>query len=86
MRQSSRYLEIGESYNLESNYFIYKEAIDDVDIDLWQKVIESILESMYSNKIWDLIDPPGGVKPFRCKLVYKRKREIDGKVKTFKAS
>ena len=86
MRQSGRYLGIGESYNLDSDYFIYKEAIDDVGIDLWQKAIESILESMYSNKIWDLIDLPRGVKPFRCKLVYKRKRGIDWKVKTFMAS
>ena len=41
---------------------------------------------MYSNKFWDLIDPPGRVKLFRYKLVYKRKRGIDKKVKTFKAS
>ena len=85
MRQSGRYLGIEEFYKLKSDYFIYKETIDDVDIDLWQKAI--VYYSPYTlNKIWDLIDPPGGVKPFRYKLVYKRKKGIDRKVKTFKVS
>ena len=28
---------------------------------------------------------PNGIKPIGCKLVYKRKRTIDGNVETFKA-
>ena len=28
---------------------------------------------------------PSGIKPIGCKLVYKRKKGIDGKVETFKA-
>ena len=40
---------------------------------------------MYSNQIWDLVKAPNGIKPIGCKWVYKRKRWIDGKVKTFKA-
>ena len=43
------------------------------------------MESMYSNQVWLLVDPPDGVKPIGCKWVYKRKRGIDGKVETFKA-
>ena len=43
------------------------------------------MESMYSNQVWFLIDPPIGVKPIGCKWIYKRKRGVDGKVKTFKA-
>ena len=43
------------------------------------------LESMYSNQVWLLVDPPDGVKPIGCKWVYKRKRGVDGKVETFKA-
>ena len=31
------------------------------------------------------MDPPDGVKPIDCKWIYKRKRGVDGKVKTFKA-
>ena len=41
---------------------------------------------MYSNQVWDLVKVPNGIKPIGCKWVYKRKRGIDGKVETFKAS
>ena len=40
---------------------------------------------MYSNKIWELVEPPDGVKVIGCKEGYNRKRGIDGKVETFKA-
>ena len=40
---------------------------------------------MYSNKVWELVEAPNGVKPIRCKWIYKRKREVNGRVETFKA-
>ena len=42
-------------------------------------------ESMYLNSVWELVDPPGGVKPIGCKWIYKRKRDVAGKVQIFKA-
>ena len=47
--------------------------------------MKSELDSMYSNQVWDLIKAPKGIKPVDCKWVYKRKREIDGKVEILKA-
>ena len=43
------------------------------------------MESMYSNSVWELVDPPKHVRPIGCKWIYKKKRGIDGKVETFKA-
>ena len=43
------------------------------------------MESMYSNFVWELVDPPEDVRPIGCKWVFKRKRGIDRKVETFKA-
>ena len=43
------------------------------------------MESMYSNKVWELVEAPNGVKPIGCKWIYKRKRGVDGRVETFKA-
>ena len=40
---------------------------------------------MYSNQVWNLVKPPEGIKPIRCKWIYKKKRGVDGKVETFKA-
>ena len=39
---------------------------------------------MYSNNVSTLVDLPYGVKPISCKWVYKRNREVDGKVETYK--
>ena len=39
---------------------------------------------MKVNDVWTLADPPEGVKPIRCKWVFKRKRGVDGKVETYK--
>ena len=47
--------------------------------------MNTVMESMYSNKVWTLVEAPNGVKPIGSKWVYKRKKGIDGKVKTFKA-
>ena len=43
------------------------------------------MKSMYSNKVWELVDAPNEVKPIGCKWIYKRKRGVDGKLETFKA-
>ena len=40
---------------------------------------------MYSNQVWDLMEPPERIKPIGCKWIYKKKRGADGKVETFKA-
>ena len=38
------------------------------------------MESMKINDMWVLVDPPEGIKPIGCKLVFKRKRDTNGKV------
>ncbi|KAL0289502.1 UNVERIFIED_CONTAM: Retrovirus-related Pol polyprotein from transposon TNT 1-94 [Sesamum radiatum] len=43
------------------------------------------MDSMSSNKVWTLVDPPKGIKPVGCKWVYKRKLGADGEVTTYKA-
>ena len=43
------------------------------------------MESMYSNKVWKLVEAPNEVKHIGCKWIYKRKIGVDGRVKTFKA-
>ena len=59
--------------------------MSDVDAHFWQKTMEVQLESMHSNQVQELVEALEGIKPIRCKWVYKRKRGVDGKVETFKA-
>ena len=44
----------------------------------------SEMEFIYPNQIWDLVKPPEWIKTIGCKWVYKKRREVDGKVKTLK--
>ncbi|KAL0395477.1 UNVERIFIED_CONTAM: hypothetical protein Slati_4513900 [Sesamum latifolium] len=43
------------------------------------------MDSMGSNQVKTLVDPPKGVRPVGCKWVYKRKFGADGEVTAFKA-
>ena len=84
--QPECFIGLGEvSEDPETDPSKYNEAVQDKDITLWQSAMKTEMESMYSNQVWLLVDPPNGVKPIGCKWVYKRKRGVDGKVKTFKA-
>ena len=89
-RKPARYVLLGESYQViaidsEDVPINYKEALEDVDVQEWQKAMDREMESMYSNSVWSLVEAPKGVKPIGCKWIYKRKRGSDGKVETFKA-
>ena len=59
--------------------------MDDPDKEKWQEAMNQEMESMYSNYVWELVDPPKDVKPIGCKCIFKKKRGVDGKVETFKA-
>ena len=61
------------------------DAIQRSDSEKWLEAIKSEIESMKVNDVWILVDPPEGVKPIRCKWIFKRKRGTDGKVETYKA-
>ena len=51
----------------------YKETLKDVDVQEWKREIDHEMESMGSNLVWYLVDPPRGVKPFGSKFIYKKK-------------
>ncbi len=42
------------------------------------------MESVYTNQVWTLVDPPEGVKPIECKWVFKKKTDMDDNVITYK--
>ena len=90
VRLPSRYGHEGEvqflvSVTNQDDPLTYRDAMDDSDKDKWQDAMNQEMESMYSNSIWELVDPPEDVRPIACKWIFKEKRGIDGKVETFKA-
>ena len=85
-----RFIGLGETYEaiskkVETDPYTYEETMNGIDTHHWVKTMQSELDSMYCNQVWDLVKVPNGIKPVGCKWVYKRKRGINGKVETFKA-
>ena len=47
--------------------------------------MKSEMESIKINNVWALVDPPEGIKSIGCKWIFKKKKDADEKVKTYKA-
>ncbi|KAK4385658.1 Retrovirus-related Pol polyprotein from transposon RE1 [Sesamum angolense] len=69
---------------LDNDPKTYEEVMSDINSEKWLEAVRSDMNSMTSNKVWTLVDPPKGFKPIRCKWVYKRKLGADGEVTTLK--
>ncbi|XP_075103525.1 uncharacterized protein LOC142178096 [Nicotiana tabacum] len=72
IRQPVRYTLLGESYDKipeepTSEPVNYDQALHDKDTDKGVATMKSEMGSMYSNQVWDLVEPPDGVKPIGCK-------------------
>ena len=63
----------------------YNEAISDIDSEKCLEAMQSEIDSMHSNQVWTLVDPPEGIVPIGCKWIFKRKIGVDENVETFKA-
>jgi hypothetical protein len=61
----------------------YKEAMMGSDSDKWLGAMESEIQSMHDNQVWNLIDPIDGVRPIDCKWIYKKKTNMDGNVHVY---
>ncbi|PKI73125.1 hypothetical protein CRG98_006467 [Punica granatum] len=62
----------------------YAEAVTSPNSEKWLEAMRSEMESMYTNQVWTLVDPPEGVKPIGCKWIFKKKTDMDGNAITFK--
>ena len=63
----------------------YEEAMVGPDSEKWLGAMKSEIESMHVNQVWNLVDPPDGVKAIECKWVFKKKTDVDGNVHIYKA-
>ena len=73
------------SIESESDPATFEKSMANVDSTHWVKAMKAKMESMDSNKVWDLVETPTNIKLIGCKWVYKRKRRFDRKVEMFKA-
>ena len=59
--QPERFIDLEEILkNPKTNPYNYNEAIQDKDATLWQKAMNTEMESIYSNQVRSLVDLPMG--------------------------
>jgi len=63
----------------------YIEALMGPESERWLDAMRSEMESMRENQVWNLVDPPDGVRAIECKWIFKKKIDADGKVHIYKA-
>ena len=63
----------------------YKAAVSSPDSKLWIDAMQSEMDSMYDNQVWDLVDLPEDVRPLQCKWIFKIKVGLDSKPSVYKA-
>ena len=86
VRAPDRYMGLHETSALDTDEPLsYKKAMDRPDSNDWLEAMKSEMQSMYDNQVWDLVDPPEGVKPIGNKWVFKRKIDMDGNLTIYKA-
>ncbi|WKA02463.1 hypothetical protein VitviT2T_020650 [Vitis vinifera] len=67
-RPPVQYTLLGEAFDripeeVNTEPVCYDDALQDKDADKWLVAMKSEMESMYSNQVWELVEPPKGVKP-----------------------
>ena len=78
-------LHIHEEINHDDDPTTYEENLSYKDSSKWLKAMKAEMDSMYTNHVWTLVNPPEGIIPIGCKWIFKRKIGADGKVDTYKA-
>jgi hypothetical protein len=63
----------------------YTKAMMGPDYEKWLGAMESEIQSMHDNQVWNLVDPIDGVRPISCKCVFKKKIDKDVNVHIYKA-
>jgi hypothetical protein len=61
------------------------EAMMGPDSKKWLGAMESEIQSIDDNQVWNLVDPIDGVRPIGCKWVIKKKTDKDRNVHIYKA-
>ena len=70
---------------VESNESVsYDEVLKSSESE-WLKAMKSEMDSMYDNQVWNLVDAPKGIKPIKCKRVFKKRTDMEGNVINYKA-
>ena len=62
-----------------------REALSTPDKARWEEAMAREMESIHSNRVWELVEPPLNRKIVGSKWIFKQKRDAEGTVTQYKA-
>ncbi|GJZ49539.1 putative retrotransposon ty1-copia subclass protein [Tanacetum coccineum] len=63
----------------------YRAALSDPESDKWLEAMNAEMQSMKDNQVWNLVDLPPNCKTVRSKWLFKKRIDMDGNIRTYKA-
>ena len=74
-------------YNIgaENDLDTFSQAMSSKESNLWYNAMKDEMDSMASNRVWNLVQLPDGVKAIGCKWVFKTKKDSMGNIERYKA-
>ena len=74
-------------YNIgaENDPETFDQVMSCKESNLWYDAMKDEMNSMQSNKVWNLVELPNGAKSINCKLVFKTKRDSLDNIERYKA-
>ena len=73
------------TYLLENESLTFKETMSSPEAPYWKDAMNTEVESIMHNYIWELVDLPLGNKPLGCKWIFKRKIKTSRSIDKYKA-
>jgi len=77
--------ELVSIFLIEEDPKTYQEAVRSIDVAFSREAIKSEIDSLESNKTWELIDLPKGCRPISSKWIFKKKLRSNGSIDKYKA-
>ena len=74
-------------YNIgaENDPKTFSQAMSSKESNSWYSAMKEEMNSMTSNRVWDLVEFPNGVKVVGCKWVFKTNKDSLGNIERHKA-
>ena len=74
-------------YNIgaENDPETFSQAMSSKESNSWYNAMKEEMNSMASNRVWDLVELPDGIKAIGCKWVFKTKKDSLGNIERHKA-
>ena len=73
------------TFNMEDDLVTFKQTMASPKAKLWKESVNSEIQSIVSNGIWELVDVPPRCLTVGCKWIFKKKLNPDGTINKYKA-